>query len=68
MEKSGRKDSEDTALDEPVVLLIRAKPHGSQNVTKSGCHTNQENLTHTQKDVFAQKPGASLGKLNQTTL
>lgn len=52
MEKSGRKDSKDTVLDELVVLFIRAKPHGSQNVIKSGCNKNQENLNHKQMNVL----------------
>lgn len=52
MEKSGRKDSKDTVLDELVILFIGAKPHGSRNVTKSGCTKNQENLNHKQMDVL----------------
>ena len=39
-------------LDELVVLFIRAKPHGSLNVTKSGCNKNQENLNHKQMNVL----------------
>lgn len=47
-----RKDSKHTMLDEPVVLFLRAKPHGSQNVTKSGCNKNQDNLNHKQMDIL----------------
>lgn len=52
MEKSGRRDSKDTVLDELVVLFIRAKPHGSQNVVKSATNKNQENLNHKQMNVL----------------
>lgn len=67
LEKSRRKDSKDTVLDELIVLFKGAKPRGSQNVTKSGCNKNQENLNH-KHECFAKKPGALLGKLNQTIL
>lgn len=47
-----RKDSKHTVLDRLVILSIRAKPRGSQNITKSGCKRSQENLNHKQMHVL----------------
>lgn len=52
-------------LDELVALFIEPKLHGSQNVTKSGCNENQEDLNHTQKDVLPKSLALHRANLTQ---
>jgi hypothetical protein len=49
----GKKDPKVIVFDDLVILLVRrSKPHDSQNITRSGCNKNQENLNHKQMDVL----------------